>query len=112
VLIVEDDKSIREGLKAVIESDGREAFVASNGREAIDVLRRIPTPGLILLDLMMPVMTGWELLASLRADDEFSAIPVVIVSAVPSRHALGATRVVQKPVEVSVILSIVQEFCG
>ena len=112
VLIVEDDKSIREGIKAVIESDGREAFVASNGREAIDVLRRIPTPGLILLDLMMPVMTGWEFLANLRADDEFSAIPVVIVSAVPSRHELGATRVVQKPVEVSVILSIVQEFCG
>lgn len=112
VLIVEDDKSIREGLQAVIESDGRDAFVAANGREAMELLRKIPAPGLILLDLMMPVMTGWELLARLRDDDEFSTIPVVIVSAVPSKGELGSARVVQKPVEVGVLLSIVQEFCG
>jgi CheY-like chemotaxis protein len=112
VLIVDDDRGIRESLKSVVESAGHQAFVAGNGREAIDLLRKIPRPALILLDLMMPVMTGWELLALLREDDAFSAIPVVIVSAVPSKDAVGATRVIQKPLDVDVLLNIVEEFCG
>jgi serine/threonine-protein kinase len=112
VLIVDDDRAIREGLKSVVESAGHQAFVAGNGREAIDLLRKIPRPALILLDLMMPVMTGWELLALLREDEAFSAIPVVIVSAVPSKDAVGAARVVQKPLDVDVLLNIVEEFCG
>jgi CheY-like chemotaxis protein len=112
VLIVDDDRGIRESLKSVVESAGHQAFVAGNGREAIDLLRQIPRPALILLDLMMPVMTGWELLARLREDDAFSAIPVVIVSAVPSKDAVGATRVIQKPLDVDVLLNIVEEFCG
>ncbi|UQA59706.1 protein kinase domain-containing protein [Polyangium aurulentum] len=112
VLIVDDDRAIREGLKSVVESAGHQAFVAGNGREAIDLLRKIPRPALILLDLMMPVMTGWELLARLREDEAYSAIPVVIVSAVPSKDAVGAARVVQKPLDVDVLLNIVEEFCG
>jgi serine/threonine-protein kinase len=112
VLIVDDDRGIRESLKSVVESAGHQAFVAGNGREAIELLRKIPRPALILLDLMMPVMTGWELLARLREDDAFSSIPVVIVSAVPSKDAVGAARVVQKPLDVDVLLNIVEEFCG
>jgi CheY-like chemotaxis protein len=112
VLVVEDDRAIREGLQSVIESDGRDAFGAANGREALEVLRRIPRPGLILLDLMMPVMTGWELLERLRGEEAFASIPVVVVSAVSKRDQPGAVRVIQKPVAVNTLLSLVQELCG
>ncbi len=112
VLIVEDDRSIREGLQSVLESEGYQAFGAGNGREALDLLRSIPRPGLILLDLMMPVMSGWEVLEALRADDEFSSIPVVVVSAVSERGKVAASRVLRKPVEVGMLLNIVEEFCA
>jgi serine/threonine protein kinase/CheY-like chemotaxis protein/DNA-binding MarR family transcriptional regulator len=111
VLVVEDDRSIREGIQAVLESEGHQAFCAANGREALDLLRRIPRPGLILLDLMMPVMNGWELLEALRADDEFATIPVVVVSAVSERSKVAASRVLRKPVEVGTLISIVEELC-
>jgi serine/threonine protein kinase/CheY-like chemotaxis protein len=112
VLVVEDDSSIREGIQSAVESEGFQAYGAANGRDALDVLHRIPRPGLILLDLMMPVMSGWELLDSLRADDELAQIPVVIVSAVPDRNKLGASRVLRKPVEVNTLLNVVEEFCN
>ncbi|MEZ4295940.1 MAG: response regulator [Polyangiaceae bacterium] len=112
VLIVEDDRSIREGLQSVIESEGYQAFGAGNGREALDLLRRIPRPGLILLDLMMPVMSGWEVLEALRADEEFATIPVVVVSAVSERTQVAASRVLRKPVEVGKLLGIVEELCA
>jgi serine/threonine-protein kinase len=112
VLIVDDDRSIREGLKSVVESAGHQAFVAGNGREAIEMLQKIPRPALLLLDLMMPVMTGWELLSFLRRDEAFATVPVIVLSAVPSRDELGTARVVQKPVDVGVLLDIVEEFCG
>jgi two-component system response regulator CpxR len=111
VLVVEDDRAIREGLKSVVESDGREAYGAANGKEALELLRKIPRPGLILLDLMMPVMTGWEVLERLRADEAFATIPVVVVSAVPKREELGAVRVLQKPVDVTTLLRLIEEFC-
>jgi serine/threonine-protein kinase len=112
VLIVEDDRSIREGLQSVLESEGYQAFGASNGREALELLRKIPRPGLILLDLMMPVMSGWEVLEALRVDEEFATIPVVVVSAVSERNKVAASRVLRKPVEVGMLLGIVEEFCG
>ena len=112
VLIVEDDRSIREGLQSVLESEGYQAFGAGNGREALDLLRSIPRPGLILLDLMMPVMSGWEVLEALRMDDAFSSIPVVVVSAVSERGEVSASRVLRKPVEVGMLLSVVEEFCA
>ena len=112
VLVVDDDRSIREGIQSVLESEGHQAFGAANGREALEVLRRIPRPGLILLDLMMPVMNGWELLEALRADADFATIPVVVVSAVSERRKIDASRVLRKPVAVGTLLGVVEELCG
>lgn len=111
VLIVEDDPAIREALQSVLESEGHTAHTAANGREALNLLRRIERPQLILLDLMMPVMSGWELLGMLRADPELSSIPVVVVSAAPPKGELAASRVLKKPIEVNTLLRIVEELC-
>src|SRR5262245_22552685 len=81
ILVVEDDADTRESLRAVLEVARYDVRTASNGREALEVLARIEAPGLILLDLMMPVMSGFEFLAARREDAALERIPVVIVSA-------------------------------
>jgi CheY-like chemotaxis protein len=111
VLVVDDDRSIRETILSILASDGRKAIGAANGKEALEVLRRIPKPGLILLDLMMPVMSGWELLERLRSDERTADVPVVVVSAVGKRNERGASRVIQKPVQAGTLLNLVAEFC-
>lgn len=111
LLIVEDDPAIREALQSVLESEGHTVHAAANGQEALMLLRRIPHPQLILLDLMMPVMSGWDLLGKLRADPELSAIPVVVVSAAPPKGELAASRVLKKPIEVNTLLRVVEELC-
>jgi CheY-like chemotaxis protein len=73
----------------------------------------MPRPGLIVLDLMMPVMSGWDFLATLRADKALSDIPVAVVTASGSRALpLGATCLLRKPIDLDTILGLVREHCG
>jgi CheY-like chemotaxis protein len=114
VLVAEDDDDIRELVCELIhEHIGCEVHAARNGREAIAMLRdlRDRAPRLILLDWMMPEMSGADLLESLRADDVLAAIPVVIVSAAQTIDASQSLRVFRKPVSMDAILSLVREHC-
>ncbi len=79
-LVVEDDAANREMLRRLLEKAGLRVFEAANGAEGLDVARR-ERPGVVLLDLMMPVMNGFEFLACLRRDPELKRIPVVVVTA-------------------------------
>jgi CheY-like chemotaxis protein len=81
VLVVDDDADIRYALKTVLELEGYHVALAANGREAWEWLQSAPLPALILLDLMMPVMNGAELLGRVRADDRLQSVPVVLVTA-------------------------------
>lgn len=81
ILVVDDDPDIRELLLQVLLDEGYRAAGASNGREALDYLRRSDLPSLILLDLMMPVMNGWQFRDEQRLDPRLGAIPVVVISA-------------------------------
>ncbi len=80
VLIVEDDPSSREMLRRLLEKEGIPVLEAENGQVALEVVGR-QTPGLILLDLMMPVMDGFDFLVHLRANPATSAVPVVVITA-------------------------------
>ncbi|MBF0557481.1 MAG: response regulator [Nitrospirae bacterium] len=80
ILIVEDDAEIRRILRHIIEKDGRTVEEAENGRVALERIAAVP-PSLILLDLMMPVMDGFEFLGELRKDEFLRSIPVVVVTA-------------------------------
>jgi two-component system, chemotaxis family, chemotaxis protein CheY len=114
IFIVEDDQQIREALREVLELEGYAVSVASDGKQALEYLRSIAFnayPSLILLDLMMPVMNGWDLLRILEKDSALQKIPVVVLSAsggviAGCEHALAF---VQKPFSLDTLLELVKK---
>lgn len=112
ILLVEDDTDIRMTLKEVLELEGYNVVPASNGRDAIELLGSIERPCLILLDLMMPVMNGWEFLEAQRGSDVLATIPVVVVSAAGDKaKSTKAQGFVKKPIEVEALLRTISEHC-
>jgi CheY-like chemotaxis protein len=84
ILVVEDHDTARKALTALLSSTGYEVVEAADGREALAVLAKGPRPDLILLDLMMPVMDGWEFMKRQRRDWQLCTIPTIVVTGVPS----------------------------
>jgi CheY-like chemotaxis protein len=115
ILIVEDDDVIRDVMLLLLKTEGYKVFAAANGREALDLLHRDGRPDLILLDLMMPEMDGWQFRRAQRQDPELSRIPVVVVSATEPMQeeadALDARGFLKKPVEVEALCSAVHQYC-
>ncbi|HEY6908556.1 MAG TPA: response regulator [Myxococcales bacterium] len=113
ILVIDDDEDIREALRDVLTEDGYRVDLAENGKEALAFMRRRGRPDLVLLDLMMPVMNGWEFLHEKSRDDDLNAVPVLVVSANPpasllEEHVLGVMR---KPVQLEQLRSAVAEVC-
>jgi CheY-like chemotaxis protein len=113
ILLVEDNDDVREMMAVALQLSGHTVWPASNGRDALGLLESRALPCLILLDLMMPIMNGWELRAALAQDPRLMGIPVVVVSAVTAEIAqrLGATEYVPKPVDIDHLLNVVCEYC-
>lgn len=115
ILVVEDDADIREAISQILEFEGYHVACVANGQEALDYLRHENKPGLILLDLMMPVMDGWQFRAEQQKDSQFSDIPVIIVSAdgrvYQKATAIGAAGYLKKPVELEILLDAVDKHC-
>ncbi len=112
ILLVEDDPDIREIVKDILETEGYSVAAASNGLEALEQLQKLESPCLILLDLMMPVMNGWEFLQRRRSMDSIASLPVVVVSAVAeSQQPFGATKIVKKPPDIESLLKLVAQYC-
>ena len=113
VLIVEDDLGIREALGDLLAYEGFGVVQAENGRQALDLLREPNThPCLILLDLMMPVMDGWQFLRAAETHLVTRKISVTIVSAVADKTRLPAgVPCLRKPVELRTLLQIVTSHC-
>ena len=113
VLLVEDNDDVREMMALALQLDGHAVRTAANGREALDLLKGGLSPCLILLDLMMPVMNGWELRTVLKQDPELCEIPIVVISAVTAELAqrLHDTEYVPKPVDIDRLLEKVCGYC-
>jgi len=99
VLLVEDDLDIRDILQDVLESDGFDVIPAANGKQALDFLTMNDPPGadLVILDLMMPLITGWEVLDRMQENPRLAEIPVIVVSAVVRDKPGGAYTFLRKP---------------
>jgi CheY-like chemotaxis protein len=112
VFIVEDDFDVRELFADTLAEAGYDVATASNGREALEHLRKTgDAPGVILLDLMMPVMDGWQMKRELASDPSLNDIPVVMMTA--SRN-LGPVSgdVLLKPFPLDALLATVERHCG
>jgi CheY-like chemotaxis protein len=114
ILVVDDDQDIRDTLTELLEEEGYSVVRASHGEEALAALQAEPRPSLILLDLMMPVMDGWQFRAEQRKNPATAGIPVVIISATGKDDkvaALGAVQFLKKPIRLEELLDAVEKHC-
>ena len=86
VLVVDDDPLIRDTMSEILEESGYRVATAAHGGEALNVLRRDPKPDAIILDLMMPVMDGWQFLEAKARDQAIREVPVLIHTAYTAYH--------------------------
>lgn len=115
ILLVEDDPDLRQDLAYLIEYEGYAVETASNGREALERLASMTRPCVIILDLMMPVMDGWELRAELLKLPELADVPVVLLSGVADvqsqAQSLKAVDYLTKPVDLKRLYAMVSAYC-
>jgi CheY-like chemotaxis protein len=113
VLIVEDDEDLREMMAQLLTLEGFLTATVANGREALDYLHRTSKPDVILLDLMMPVMDGWEFRRLQQADPALARVPVIVLSALhPARAAnVDATAFLKKPLDFDRLLALIRLHC-
>jgi len=115
ILVVEDDRDLRNSLCGLLELEGFPTVGASNGQEALAWLRRHPAPCAILLDLMMPVMSGPEFRARQLDDEVLAGIPVVVLSALEEARQQeglrGARAYLKKPIEAEMLLDTLRRLC-
>jgi len=114
ILIVEDDTDLREMMAQLLTLEGYAAETVANGFDALEYLDRGHRPELILLDLMMPVMDGWEFRRRQRANPAVADVPVVVLSALDQSRAvdLAATdEILKKPLDFDRLLALVRRYC-
>ena len=117
VLVVEDHDSEREQLAAVLRHAGYAVRTAANGHEALECLQENPAPSVVLLDMFLPGIDGWDLLKVYTRDPALAGVPVVILSGLdvgsPAWAAsLGAAGYLRKPVKHAALLECVRRVCG
>jgi len=114
VLVVDDDRDIRETIEEILQYEGYEVRTARNGLDALGVAREVH-PSVILLDLFMPVMDGTEFRRRQLEDGELAGIPVVIISAAAGLEeriaALGVAAHLEKPLDLEALFATVAHHC-
>lgn len=115
ILLIEDDDGTRTDLAELLEEQGYAVTAVVHGKEALDRLASGFRPRIILLDLMMPVMNGWEFRAELLKDPSLAAIPVVLLSGAgdlaQTAAALSAIGYCKKPLQLPRLLELIEQYC-
>ncbi|HEY7286259.1 MAG TPA: response regulator [Vicinamibacterales bacterium] len=113
VLIVEDDDDLREMMAQLLSLEGFQAAAVANGQEALEYLRQETAPDLILLDMMMPVMDGWEFRRRQKSDPTMAEVPVIVLSALDQARItdVSAEAILKKPLDFDRLLQLVRAYC-
>jgi CheY-like chemotaxis protein len=113
ILVIDDDEDIRESLSDLLSDSGHRVRVAANGREGLRLLRGNPAPCMILLDLMMPIMNGWQFVQEQSGDPSLASIPVWVITAAGDAHPppAGVSGVLRKPFRLNDLLNVVERNC-
>ncbi len=115
ILLVEDDPDVRDSLQDVLEDEGFDVVPASNGKQAIDFLmvhdpsRADPVVDLVILDLLMPMVSGWEVLQRMSAEGPLRGVPVIVLSAVLTPRPPRAQGFVRKPFSVEAFVGEIRQ---
>ena len=99
-------------IREALELSGYAVVTAENGQDALDKIPHIQSLCLVILDLLMPVMNGWDFLAKLRERADLASVPVVVHSSATGQAPEGVSRVIEKPVMFDRLLSVVREYCA
>jgi CheY-like chemotaxis protein len=113
ILIVDDDRELVEALADTLVELGYRVSRAANGREALERLHAAPLPAVVLLDLNMPVMNGWQFCAAKKAQVGLQTVPVIVLSAAAKKdpaspYFLDVEEIVSKPIEMDELLGAIQ----
>jgi CheY-like chemotaxis protein len=112
ILIIDDDEAVRDALVMVLSDEGYPVATAVNGLEGLRYLKAAKeTPDLILLDVMMPVMDGYQFRAEQRKDPALAAIPVLVLTAGaadPQLAGMAANGYMRKPINLTTLLTVVE----
>jgi CheY-like chemotaxis protein len=114
ILVVDDDHDLRESLREILEEEGFATIGASNGKEAIDLLKSgdHPRPRVILLDIMMPQMTGLDVMDHLRRDISFGKTPIIFMTAFRTLVKTDEkSGVIYKPFSIDRVLAAIRKVC-
>ncbi len=117
MLVVDDDGDLLETLGQILDEQGSHRVVAAkNGTDALDFLLSpdVPLPCFIVLDLMMPVVNGWQVLSFLKTHDAWLDIPVIVVSASMNEETIEGVRdamFLRKPIKLEALLALVARCC-
>ena len=117
ILLADDNPGNREVARLALEAVGYEVIEAADGREALELAQSV-LPGLLILDIQMPVLDGYGVIGRLRQDDRFAETPAIAMTAFAMRGdeskalAAGFTRYVSKPVNITDLRRIVAELLG
>ena len=116
ILIVEDDEAITEAIASLLADEGYAAVAAPDGRAALEKLRDGEKTDLILLDMSMPGMNGWQFREEQLKDAVLAAVPVVVCTAdgraEATARSVGAADWLQKPIDPARLLELVGKYCG
>src|ERR1700730_436041 len=113
ILFVDDDRGAMEALSDILEYEGYRVQRAQNGLQALEYLQKTrPCPNLIILDLLMPVMDGWEFRMRQKDDPELANIPVLVVTAINATAGIDAVKILHKPIDINELLKAVATYCN
>lgn len=109
IVVVDDNEDNRELLRLLLEACGYPVYATSSARNALRVLAHLPRPRLVLLDFMMPEMSGIEVLDAMRGDKALARVPVVFVTGAEEMGEIHDAHVLHKPFEPDELLALVED---
>jgi CheY-like chemotaxis protein len=112
ILVVDDDLDARNALADVLEDEGYIVACARNGKEALEHLRAQPRPSLVILDLLMPEMDGWQFRTEQMRDPAISGIPVVVLTALHQTREFDCSELLHKPADLNRLLQVLSRYCA
>jgi CheY-like chemotaxis protein len=112
VLVVEDDDEVRDLLQDCFEMLGYDVIPADSGKQALDYLTaaRTTPPDVVILDLLLPLTNGWQVLERIRCDPTTASVPVVVVTAATRDKPSGASALFRKPLHIQALIETVRRY--